>query len=73
MKNNFALEGEVVKGAGEGEEGGRGGGGRRLTGVRYVVPIRSVELVVGLQDLLEQLGVVLVVEGRTSWFTRPVK
>lgn len=38
----------------------------RLTWVWYVVPVRSVKLIVGLEDLLKQLGIVLIVEG---WVT----
>lgn len=34
----------------------------QLTGVRDVVPVGRVKLVLGPQDLLEELGIVLVVE-----------
>lgn len=48
------------------EEEGRRGWIQTLTWVWYVVPVRSVKLIVGFQDLLKQLGVVFVVEWRVS-------
>lgn len=62
----YVPHGGPKKMAKEAEEEGRRGWIQTLTWVWYVVPVRSVKLIVGFQDLLKQLGVVFVVEWRVS-------